>query len=290
MTVIAERYVAPASHRPHGTRAKYKTEQCRCVDCTAAANAYRLKRERAHSRPDVISIRHLLPTGSVVSHLAMLRDAGVGLDQIARRSGIDVSTVKRIASGKRKRVTRATKEALLAVMPSDAAPDALVPADDTHEHLLALYQAGMSEREVAQQIHGPDARQVKIGARFVTRRTAHLVGQLADEYLIDPETDPERDGDPLAVWRLFLADIGDQSWREHAECRRLDQPVDERLAVFFPERGDNPAAAKAVCAACPVQEPCLEYALANGMQGVWGALAGEDRRVMRREQRVEVGG
>jgi WhiB family redox-sensing transcriptional regulator len=46
------------------------------------------------------------------------------------------------------------------------------------------------------------------------------------------------------------------------------------------------AAAKAVCAGCPVAEECLDYAtrLYIGV-GVWGGLTGQERRRMRRRRR-----
>jgi WhiB family redox-sensing transcriptional regulator len=54
-------------------------------------------------------------------------------------------------------------------------------------------------------------------------------------------------------------------WREHAACKGL--PTD----WWFPERGDTAAAAKAICAACPVREPCLQYAVVHDVRvGVWG--------------------
>jgi WhiB family redox-sensing transcriptional regulator len=69
-------------------------------------------------------------------------------------------------------------------------------------------------------------------------------------------------------------------WREDAACRDLD------TAIFFPETDDDVAAAKAVCATCPVRESCLEFALVTRQDdGVWGGLdENERRRVRRRRQ------
>ena len=43
---------------------------------------------------------------------------------------------------------------------------------------------------------------------------------------------------------------------------------------FFPPDGRHDIAAKAkkVCATCPVQEQCLEYALETQTQGIWAGL------------------
>lgn len=278
---------SPAVSREHGTRTKYATERCRCPECCAANAAYKRDHWRHHHRPDVVALRFLYPSGQVVAHLAMLREAGIGTREIARRAGINERTVKELGRGRRRRVRKATKEALMAVMPSGGAPGALVPTDTTGELLVRLYRAGMTEREVAAQVHGPGSRQLKIGARYVTRRTAERVAFLAGDFLIDEEQDPDRDSDPLAVWRLLLDELEDDTWRDEAECRRLGQPVEERLALFFPERGDSPASAREVCARCPVQDPCRDYALRHGMQGVWGSSTGQDRRLLRRSDRED---
>jgi len=69
-------------------------------------------------------------------------------------------------------------------------------------------------------------------------------------------------------------------WRLDAACRDLD------TAVFFPETDEGVAAAKAVCATCPVREACLQFALVTRQDdGVWGGLdENERRRVRRRRQ------
>ena len=73
-----------------------------------------------------------------------------------------------------------------------------------------------------------------------------------------------------------------QDWRLRASCRDTDP------ALFFPVGTTGPAvqqiaAAKAVCGACPSQEPCLEFALASNQDsGVWGGLTEDERRVIRR--------
>ena len=78
-------------------------------------------------------------------------------------------------------------------------------------------------------------------------------------------------------------------WRSDAACRRTDPDL------FFPVGTTGPAlvqieAAKAVCRSCPVQEPCLEFALTtNQDSGVWGATSEEERRSLRRLRRRATG-
>ena len=74
----------------------------------------------------------------------------------------------------------------------------------------------------------------------------------------------------------------DVSWRGEAAFNGSDGDV------FFPDSEEEPAgaAAKAICADCPVAEACLQYALAtNQGAGVWGGLDEGERRRMRRRIR-----
>jgi WhiB family transcriptional regulator, redox-sensing transcriptional regulator len=65
-------------------------------------------------------------------------------------------------------------------------------------------------------------------------------------------------------------------WRRRAACRGSD------LGLFFPGRGESAEPARRICAACPVREPCLDYALRHGItHGIWGGLAERDRRALR---------
>jgi len=74
------------------------------------------------------------------------------------------------------------------------------------------------------------------------------------------------------------------TWRTSASCRSTDPDL------FFPVGTtgialDHIASAKAVCGACPVQGPCLEFALeTNQDSGVWGGTSEEERRAIRRQR------
>ncbi len=64
-------------------------------------------------------------------------------------------------------------------------------------------------------------------------------------------------------------------WRELAACRGTD------LEVFFPGRGESAGAARQVCSACPVRQPCLDYAITNRItSGIWGGLTERERRAL----------
>jgi WhiB family redox-sensing transcriptional regulator len=68
-------------------------------------------------------------------------------------------------------------------------------------------------------------------------------------------------------------------WQLEGSCRTADpqlffHPEGERGAA----RRERDAAAKAVCASCPVLEKCRQHALAvREPYGVWGAMTEDDR-------------
>jgi WhiB family transcriptional regulator, redox-sensing transcriptional regulator len=84
---------------------------------------------------------------------------------------------------------------------------------------------------------------------------------------------------------LALAAEND-TWRCSAACR------DTSPDLFFPVGTTGPAleqiaSARAVCEICPVQEPCLEFALStNQDSGIWGGTSEEDRRKIRRARQA----
>lgn len=71
-------------------------------------------------------------------------------------------------------------------------------------------------------------------------------------------------------------------WTEHAACRGQDQDL------WFPGR-QHPkslatinALAKSICAACPVIDRCLTYAMQEDITyGTWGGLTEEERSKIR---------
>jgi len=70
------------------------------------------------------------------------------------------------------------------------------------------------------------------------------------------------------------------NWRERAACRGSDPDL------FYPINEDEADEAIAICNACPVREPCLEYALAaRERYGVWGGTTEKDRRRIWRKRR-----
>jgi WhiB family redox-sensing transcriptional regulator len=99
---------------------------------------------------------------------------------------------------------------------------------------------------------------------------------------------PEVRMEPVAV----LAALGgsrwtQQDWFTEAACKGMTD-------LFFPPAGEREAArlqrepkARAVCASCPVVEPCRIYARRQQEFGFWGGENEEERfAAIRRERRL----
>jgi WhiB family redox-sensing transcriptional regulator len=71
-------------------------------------------------------------------------------------------------------------------------------------------------------------------------------------------------------------------WRADSACLGTDPDL------FFPisatgRSAKQVAAAKAICARCPVRSACFEFALTQrDIQGIWGGSTDEERKKMRR--------
>jgi WhiB family redox-sensing transcriptional regulator len=72
-----------------------------------------------------------------------------------------------------------------------------------------------------------------------------------------------------------------ESWQVRAACRG------PHASIFFPpaqferkeEKHGRELKAKAICAQCPVREPCLAYALRiREPHGIWGGMSESERR------------
>lgn len=82
----------------------------------------------------------------------------------------------------------------------------------------------------------------------------------------------------MAIAELGISvDIEEQEWMLEAKC------LDADPEAFFPEKGGSTREAKRICAACPVREDCLDFALANDERfGIWGGLSERERRRTKR--------
>jgi WhiB family redox-sensing transcriptional regulator len=69
-------------------------------------------------------------------------------------------------------------------------------------------------------------------------------------------------------------------WMAQGNC------VHEPPSTFFPSDGVGVEIARRICQGCPVQQLCLEYALANRIEhGVWGGCSERERRRIQKRRR-----
>jgi len=75
--------------------------------------------------------------------------------------------------------------------------------------------------------------------------------------------------------RAFRERDRDPAWRTRGACQAVDPET------FFPAPSESADPAMSLCRTCPVQGPCLAWALEAGdLHGVWGATTVRERRAM----------
>lgn len=274
-------YVAPDSHRPHGTRAKYVMERCRCGPCRRANTAYARERDRAARRPDGGTPAYV-PAGRVREHLEWLRDGGVGLRRVAEVSGVSRSALTDIAAGRQRRLRPATGERIMAVSRRDAAAGALVDGSGTWELLERLLAAGCSRTWIARQL-GSQAATPALAAAAGPSAALHRCGRRGAR----PAPGPRRQlrgGSPAGIVNGAAAakwvDALDEftaalsavprpgTWARRGACR--DVPT----WVFFPARGLPRRGQGRVCS---LRRPPPVRRLCHGGAGAQRPLGRVDR-------------
>jgi WhiB family transcriptional regulator, redox-sensing transcriptional regulator len=76
---------------------------------------------------------------------------------------------------------------------------------------------------------------------------------------------------------VSIADTDDRlDWQEQAACRDYDN------ILFF---GEDQGESELERQACPVSEPCLEFAIeTNQKYGIWGGLTDKERASLKRRR------
>jgi WhiB family redox-sensing transcriptional regulator len=75
-------------------------------------------------------------------------------------------------------------------------------------------------------------------------------------------------------------DASETLWMDRGLCRHVPP------STFFPNDGVGVELARQICSTCPVQGPCLEYALAERIDhGVWGGASERERRRILKQRR-----
>jgi WhiB family redox-sensing transcriptional regulator len=63
--------------------------------------------------------------------------------------------------------------------------------------------------------------------------------------------------------------------------------------LFFPDgqagRGAKTMQAKEICATCPIAVQCLQYAVLNDEDGIWGGTTPSERKLLKKSRTFNVG-
>ena len=149
MDTTTETRPGSESHRQHGTNAKYKVEGCRCSECSAATSKHNRARARSIEPAYVAA-------GPARAHCRELSEAGVGLKQIVKASGVSQGALWKLMYGKNgkpsKRIRRTTEQRILAVTPADAADGTRIDATPTWALIDEMVAAGAAKTEIAAAI------------------------------------------------------------------------------------------------------------------------------------------
>jgi hypothetical protein len=179
----AERYVAPDSHRPHGSYAKYVIERCRCEECTEANREYERRRRRAMARPDEAWLPYV-PAAPARRHVERLTAGGMGLRTIAALSGVSHGALSKLIYGDPRRGQQPTRRvrpqtlaAILAVEVEDARGAQKVPAGPTWALIDELVAAGYTKAYLALAL-GSRTPALQLGRQRVLASTARAVEEL----------------------------------------------------------------------------------------------------------------
>jgi transcriptional regulator with XRE-family HTH domain len=146
-----------SSPHEHGTRGMYDKHRCRCIPCTKANRDH----SRAHKRP--VPPRHPMVDGDLVrARIAVLRSAGLTLEEIADMCGVNPAVVGYDVNGRDGRrppakVRASTLAALNAIRARDIAivekpQGRKLNGDIPRRQVQALYSFGWDALEIAERV------------------------------------------------------------------------------------------------------------------------------------------
>lgn len=189
--------------RPHGSRAKYVVEKCRCEACrTANAEAQRLRtRLKAYGRYNCFVDAEASRKQINFLMLSGMRIKG----DISRLTGISWTTLWKIRTKQRTKVTPETERRLMELDPlvTERCGN-YVPADEVWETVYRIMECGYSRAFIARKL-GYRARALQIGKEKVRRETAERISELYRWALDNPApVSPESSRSKNAAKRLLI--------------------------------------------------------------------------------------
>lgn len=163
-----------AATRPHGDRLRYMAG-CRCTPCRAANSAYETERAKARRRGEW---NGLVPAEKARLHLLRLTEAGIGRDTVADITGLCVTTISEIRTGRQKNLRALNEKAILAISPDDVVNDAqLIPARETWTRIRWLIREGFSKAEIARRL-GYKTPNLQLNKHRIMAKTAMRIEKL----------------------------------------------------------------------------------------------------------------
>lgn len=173
--------------RAHGTRARYvfgatgtlAGQGCRCEPCRDANRLYARERDRRLKLLEPADGTHI-DAGAARDHLLWLRDQGVGLRTVERKTGLARNTLRQIVTGSSARCSARTERLVLGVGRSAGA---LVDATDTWARINDLLDAGWSRAAIARALHGPQAKALQLRRDRIFADNARAVARIHAEAL-----------------------------------------------------------------------------------------------------------
>lgn len=127
---------------PHGTRARYNAQKCRCTECRRANSEYEKSRYRD---PRV-------PADAARAHLLALSAAGVGRDAVADACDITPNAVTRITSRTNDKIRRSLEVKILTVDASARADHSLVDGAETRRLIREIIAEGYRRRHIGHDL------------------------------------------------------------------------------------------------------------------------------------------
>jgi len=187
---LPPRVAVTDTQRAHGTHACYVLDRCGCQPCCDANTAYERRRRHAINRPDEVW-RPYVSAAPARRHLKQLAEAGVGLKQVAKVSGLGHGVLSKLVYGDRarnmgpsRRIRQVTADKILAVTVADVADGAKVDGSATWALIEELVAAGYTKTWIAGQL----GRSVGNLRRrpLVRASTAQAVAELHRRYIDRP--------------------------------------------------------------------------------------------------------
>lgn len=174
----------PQAQHLHGTRAAYVKDRCRCAPCTAANAAAWAATHRAQAFGQW---EPFVEAAAVRDHIGQLREAGIGVDQIAKLAGTSTSHIRELAEPGQPdkppvhKVRPDTAKRILSIQATAAnrAARSHLDARGTRRRVQALIATGWTHQQLAAQL-GRTATNLKrsLGSEQVTAQTAAQISDL----------------------------------------------------------------------------------------------------------------